>query len=355
MKYLAAFMVPLLYVTPTFADYADDALTAIRTLQQKFYNFDTGLWDDLWWQSGNIVETLARLGLQDPSFKDVAVNIISNTYAKSANQFGYTAWKNDYYDDEGWWAMAWIASYDLTGDIKYLNTAKDLFEDMTGGWNTPCGGGIWWSKDREEIAAISNELFLNVGAHLANRVSGPEKEEYVNWSQMEWDWFAASGIINADGLINDGLDPATCKNDGKTTFTYNQGVVLAGLSELSRAGTGAESSAAYLSAANGIASSVLAHLLDPSGILTEPVASPSLDETSAQFKGAFVRGLSTLNEWVPQERYKSFLERNADAAWSQPKVDGGVIVDRWQGGSGRGDASSHASGIDVLVAAAIAG
>jgi predicted alpha-1,6-mannanase (GH76 family) len=353
MKYLAALLIPLLYSTPTFADYADDATTAIHTLQDKFYNFDTGLWDNLWWQSGNIVETIARLGLHDPAFKDVAVNIISNTYAKSANQFGYQAWKNDYYDDEGWWAMGWIASYDLTGDVKYLNTAKDLFEDMTGGWNTPCGGGIWWSKDREEIAAISNELFLNVGAHLANRVSGDQKEEYINWSQMEWDWFEKSGIINAIGLVNDGVNPDGCKNDGKTTFTYNQGVILAGLSELSRTGTGPSSS--YVDAANSIASAVLTQLLDPSGILTEPVGSPSLDPTSAQFKGAFVRGLSQLNEWAPQDKYKVFLERNANAAWSQPKVDGGVIVDRWQGGSGNGDASSHASGIDVLVAAFMAG
>jgi hypothetical protein len=68
-----------------------------------------------------------------------------------------------------------------------------------------------------------------------------------------------------------------------------------------------------------------------------------------------VRGLSQLNEWAPQDKYKVFLERNANAAWSQPKVDGGVIVDRWQGGSGNGDASSHASGIDVLVAAFMAG
>ncbi|KAG9383614.1 Glycosyl hydrolase [Pyrenophora tritici-repentis] len=111
-----------------------------------------------------------------------------------------------------------IASYDLTNDVKYLNTAKDLFQDMTGGWNTPCKGGIWWSKDRDAIASISNELFLSVAAHLANRHHGKEKDDYANWAQMEWDWFKASGVIGSNNLVNDGIDPATCKNDGKNNL-----------------------------------------------------------------------------------------------------------------------------------------
>jgi predicted alpha-1,6-mannanase (GH76 family) len=293
-----------------------------------------------------MIETIARFAGYDDSFKDVAVNIISNTYAKSPNQRGAQDWKNEFYDDEGWWAMAWIASYDLTGDVRYLNTAKDLFEDMTGGWNTPCNGGVWWSKDRTAIAAISNELFLSVASHLANRVSGDEREEYIKWAQMEWDWFWNSGIINAEGLVNDGIDPGKCENDGKTTFTYNQGVVLAGLSELARA----KSDGGLIDHAYDIANAVMAKLTID-GILTEPVDGP-LDEQASMFKGAFVRGLAVLNENEPQQSFTEFIKRNADAAWSQPKVDGGVIVDRWQGGSTHSNPGSHASGIDMLVAAA---
>jgi predicted alpha-1,6-mannanase (GH76 family) len=295
-----------------------------------------------------MVETIARFGLDDESFKPTAIQIISNTYARSANQQGYQNWHNDYYDDMGWWAMGWIASFDLTGDVKYLNTAKDLFEDMTGGWNTPCNGGIWWNKQHDSIAAISNELFLSVSAHLANRVSAAEKAEYQNWAQMEWDWFWESGIINGDGLINDGIDQTSCKNDGKTTYTYNQGVVLAGLSELARA----KSDGGLIDHANSIASAAMSRLT-VTGILNEPVSGP-LDETSAQFKGAFVRGLSTLNENEPRQEVTDFLRRNADSAWAQNKVDNGVIVDKWQGGSSNANTASHAAGIDVLVAAAAA-
>lgn len=299
----------------------------------------------MWWQSGNIVETIAKFGIQDADFKQVAIDIVSNTYNKSPNQKGYNNWKNDFYDDEGWWAMGWIAAYDLTGDQKYLNTAKDLFEDMTSGWTTPCGGGIWWNKPKESIASISNELFLAVGASLANRVSANEKENYQNWAQMEWDWFWNSGVINDVSLINDGIDKVSCKNDNKTTFTYNQGVVLAGLSELARA----KSDGGLIAHANELAVASMGRLSD-NGILTEPV-DHSLDEQGAMFKGAYVRGLSTLNENEGQPAYTDFLKKNADSALASARDGEGVIRDRWQGGSEGSNAASHAAGIDVLVAA----
>jgi hypothetical protein len=44
MKYLAALLIPSLFSTLAYADYADDAFTAIYTLQDEWYNFDTGLW-----------------------------------------------------------------------------------------------------------------------------------------------------------------------------------------------------------------------------------------------------------------------------------------------------------------------
>ncbi|KAI4646428.1 uncharacterized protein J4E79_010490 [Alternaria viburni] len=351
MKYLTALLIPLLYCTPVYADFADDAFSAIKTLQEKWYNSDTGLWNDLWWQSGNIIETVARFGIQDADFKEHAINIVSTTYAKSSQQHGADGWKNKFYDDEGWWAMGWIASYDLTGDMKYLDTARDIFADMTTGWDgNRCGGGLWWSKDRDYIAAISNELFLSVAAHLANRAEGQMKEDYTNWAEMEWDWFEKSGIINSDSLVNDGIDPSSCKNNGRTTFTYNQGIVLAGLSELARATNNGD----YIEKAYKLATASTSKLSDGSGILTEPADYP-LDPVASQFKGAYVRGLSTLYENAPQEGVQQFFMRNANAARSQPRVDGGVIIDRWQGPSDSGNPSTHASGIDILVAAALAG
>lgn len=293
-----------------------------------------------------MVTTIAKFGTHDSSFKQTASDIVANTFAKSPNQNGAKNWLNDYYDDEGWWALGWIASYDLTGDGKYLSAAKSIFEDMTTGWSTPCNGGLWWDKPKTSIAAISNELFLSVAAHLANRASGDERANYLKWAQAEWDWFSNSGVINGDNLINDGIDKSSCKNDGKTTYTYNQGVVLGGLTELAKA-TG---DSKYTDEAKRIANGAMNKLTN-NGILTEPAQ--SLDEQGAQFKGVFVRGLAALIEKAPEQSFKDFLKKNADSAWNKDKNGDGVIGPNWSGqGQGEAGTTSHASGVDLLVATA---
>ncbi|KAF2462980.1 Six-hairpin glycosidase [Lindgomyces ingoldianus] len=346
MKYYKSlFLLPLLQVSPVIADYNANAEAAIKTLNNKWYDTNTGLWNKLWWQSGNMVTTIANFGIHDNNFKQTAKDIVANTYAKSANAQGHPGWKNDYYDDEGWWALGWIASYDLTNDVKYLNTAKDIFEDMTGGHTTPCGGGIWWDKKKTSIAAISNELFLSVAAHLANRVSGNDKQNYVNWAKSEWEWFYHSGIINSENVINDGIDKGTCKNDGKKVYTYNQGVILGGLAELAKA-TG---DGGYIDNAKKIANGAI-NKLTKNGILTED--SSSLDEQGAQFKGVFVRGLIRLHQQSPTQSFSTFLKTNADSLWSKDKTGDGVLGPLWQGPAANANAASHAAGIDCLVAAA---
>ena len=148
------------------------------------------------------------------------------TAAQKANQ----GFLNKFYDDEGWWALAWIDAYDLTRNKDYLSMAQSIFADMAGAWDDTCGGGIWWSKDKNYKNAIANELFLSVAAHLVNRTSGSARKQYMDWGRKEWKWFEGSGMINAKGLINDGLDMGPekvvgpgCTNNGRTTWTYGGG------------------------------------------------------------------------------------------------------------------------------------
>ncbi|KAJ4356202.1 uncharacterized protein N0V89_004232 [Didymosphaeria variabile] len=246
----------------------------------------------------------------------------------------------------GWWAQGWIAAYDLTGDSKYLDTAKDLFEDMTGGYHTPCGG-IFWSKAADNIAAIANELFLSVAAHLANRVGDGEKENYKNWAHQEWDFIWSSGVINGDNLINDGVDMGTCKNNGKPIYTYNQGPVLAGLSELAK--TFSDGGFIDVSVPSYHSCCALSKLTEDN-ILNEQFPSP-LDEQGSMFKGGFISGLLTLHANEPQQQFADFFKQNADSVWNNTRNGDGVITDLFQGGSTNANAASHASGIDVLLAA----
>lgn len=81
------------------------------------------------------------------------------------------------------------------------------------------------NKSKEYTGAIENELLLAVAAQLANRAEN--KRYYVQWA-----WFQGTGMINADFNINNGIDATTCKNDGQTVWTYNQGMILGRWSSL---------------------------------------------------------------------------------------------------------------------------
>lgn len=120
-------------------------------------------------------------------------------------------WLDGFFDDDLWWALAWIAAFDVTQETEYLTLAENIFKAVATTWGTNCGnGGIYWSWQKDYVNAIPNELFLSTAAHLANRAD--DKEMYLEWAKKEIDWFTSSGMINERGTINDGLT-SDCKNN----------------------------------------------------------------------------------------------------------------------------------------------
>lgn len=237
-----------------------------------------------------------------------------------------------------------IRSHDAVnglGDQKYLEAAMEIFEDMKGG-ASKCGG-IYWSKVGTYTNAIANELYLKVAASLANRVPG-RKGYYLDIAKKEWAWFKSSGILNKDNLINDGLDE-DCKNNGMKTWTYNQGVVLGALVELSKA-TG---DASLLTEASSIATAAIVHLTRD-GILYEG-CEPDCGADGAQFKGVFMRNLRALQQAAPQEPFKSFLLKNADAIWTKDRNSKNELGPTWNGPFATASAGTQSSAMDALVAA----
>jgi predicted alpha-1,6-mannanase (GH76 family) len=221
---------------------------------------------------------------------------------------------------------------------------------MTRYWDNVCNGGVWWNRARTYKNAITNELFLVLAASLHETTHAPE---YLQWSHKAWDWFAASGMINADSLINDGLDH--CRNNRQTTWTYNQGVVLGGLVALFRF----TRQKPYLEQAVRIASAALDRLTTPVdgvAVLKEPVDVPNSDQQ--QFKGTFAKYLAQLALALPRasadrKRFAAFLCANADAVWKHARSDANEISVYWHGGDRRPiyTATTQTAGIDLMNAA----
>ncbi|HEY8078608.1 MAG TPA: glycoside hydrolase family 76 protein [Labilithrix sp.] len=322
-----------------FTAYATKAAAAL----DGFYDGGSGLFATTgWWNSANGITALADFML---ATKTTAYEAhVMSTFTK--NETGqYPSFLNKFYDDEGWWALAWIRAYDLTSNADYLKMAKTIFADMAGGWDTTCNGGIWWNKDRMYKNAIANELFLKVAASLHNRTPGDAGPgSFLEWATKEWTWFLASGMINGKNLINDGL--ASCKNNNGQTWTYNQGVVLGGLVELAKA-TGDKS---VLTTARAIANATMDKLVDELGVLHEP-CEPSCGGDGSQFKGIFMRNLGELTAAAPDPKDRPFLAKSADYAWNTSRNGSDQIGLVWSGPFDSADAARQTSALDALVAA----
>ena len=328
--------------TPPRADNERHAARAADALQ-SWYNAESGLYRTTgWWNSANAITALADYSRVSGSKRYWPV--FSNTLA--AAQQTFPGFLNKFYDDEGWWALAWIDVYDLTRDPRYLAMAQSIFTDMAGGWDNTCAGGIWWNKDRKYKNAIANELFLDVAAALASRTADEQRSEYLNWAEKEWHWFAQSGMIDDSHLINDGLNDA-CVNNGKTAWSYNQGVILGGLAELSKS----SGDAALLPEAEKIAEAAITTLTDANGILHDP-CEPKCGADGTQFKGILVRNLRILDETQRVKGYERFILANADSVGAQTRSKNHRLGPQWAAPFGHPDASSQSSALDLQVAAA---
>jgi predicted alpha-1,6-mannanase (GH76 family) len=328
-------------------DYRACAAAGMAALQ-GWYSRWSGLWRTTgWWNAANALTVLVDYTrrTEDPSYAWV----IGRTFL--AARLRRRHFLNRFFDDNGWWALAWLRAYDLTGDERYLAAARRIFADMISGWDDVFGGGLWWNRDRTYKNAITNELFLTVAARLHRQSPGRDRT-YLDWALREWEWFDAAGLVGAEGLVNDGLT-ADGVNNGKPTYTYNQGVILGGLGDL-YAITG---DGAYLRRGESVADATLLKLTSPAdagtaGVLTEPRESEIIGraDDASQFKGIFVRYLRDFYADVPRPAYRDFILHNARSVWDSRNAENQFGL-CWAGPFDTADASRQASGLDALIAA----
>ena len=324
-------------------DYQAWAAAGMGALQH-WYKRRAGLWRTTgWWNAANALT--AVIAYTRVTGDQAFAGVIETTFARAPRR--NADFVNSYYDDNGWWGLAWVAAYDLTGDLRYLDAARVIFARTAAGWDDT-GGGVWWSQARTYKNAIPNELFLTLAARLHQRAPDAAGT-YLAWAEKTWEWFRASGMIGPGGLVNDGLT-ADGQNNGRTTWTYNQGVILGGLAALHEI-TGDR---AYLEQGESIADAALSQLAGPEGILTEPneAATKPGDQDRPQFKGIFVRYLHDFCQVSERPAYRAFILRNARSIWANDRNGASEFGLRWGGPFDRADAGRQSSALDALNAAA---
>jgi predicted alpha-1,6-mannanase (GH76 family) len=305
------------------------------------YDTDTGLIGSSWWQSAvalSTVETYAQT-TGDTSY-DTAI-------ARAFELHSRGNFENISDDDTAWWALAWLQAYDITHVSSYLSMAETDADYIHEDWDSTCGGGVWWHRSpRSYKNAISNELFLELTAWLHNRIRGDTK--YLGWAEAEWSWFDHSGMIDKSNLINDGLNDS-CENNAQTTWTYNQGVILAGLAQLYQA----TRDRSLLSKAERIAKAAIGRLT-VGGVLTEPCpgagCAARLDRNALSFKGIFVRDLKVLAVTARTTQFNAFFSRQAQSIEAHDTISHHELGMFWAGPAADVSAPTQSSALDALVA-----
>ena len=280
-------------------------------------NDTTGIWETAgWWNSANVLTATIRYGAvtKDPAIPSVIEDVFEKArhYQVGVDSTGTPRYCdnfiNDYYDDEGWWALAWIEASKLTGEKKYLDMAEIIFDDMTTGWSDACGGGIFWKKNPLHYKnSIANNLFSLTAIRLYKATQNPA---YLDWFKKNVDWYMRTGMINTNIYqIEDGTKD-DCTPNRNAHYTYNQGVAIAVLAEMYLQ----TNDKSYLELAEKIAdATITTQLITDEGILRE--MKPEIDDSNdgVQFKGIFIRHLAFLYEVTKNPAYKDFILKNAES------------------------------------------
>lgn len=249
-------------------------------------------------------------------------------------------------DDDLWAVLASLHDWQLDSDPALLAYASSNYQRLvTDYWDDHCGGGLWWDHARTYKNAITNELLIYASTQLYLATG---QEGYRDWALRSWAWFQHSSMIDAQGLVNDGLD-AACHNNGAPRFTYNQGVLLGGLSDL----TTITGDPQYRAQAVRTALAAIRTLSAPEGILHEPVAMVGSD--GMLFKGVFAWHLGRLIDALPQGDERAALTRwaeaNAHAVWTLSAQGTGPIDSDWTGQTHQYGPAAQFAGLDMMVAA----
>ncbi|MFC7374831.1 MULTISPECIES: glycoside hydrolase family 76 protein [unclassified Brachybacterium] len=312
-----------------------------------------------WWNSAVALQTIGDYMLRTGDRR--YLDHLDHTFERNKGPFPagelsgdelYGNFTSRAIDDSGWWALTWITTYDLTGNQKYLDMAVTIGDFMNDFWDpSTCGGGIWWNEERTYKNAVTNGQWIRLTAELHNRIPGDTT--WLERSRAAWDWYLGSGMINEDGLLNDGLTDA-CENNGDRIYTYNQGLAIGAALELWRATDDPD----LLEKARYFADSALAEgALVTEGILTEwtDVLGETTNDNHKQFKGIFLRYLMDLADTTGDARYRDVVATQAATIWEQDRNIADQLGVRWAGASTEEspnvfDWRAQASALSALIA-----
>ena len=128
-----------------------------------------------------------------------------------------------YYDDNAWICLSLLEAYELTKDPKDLALATDAWNFvMSGADDRTFGGGIYWHEDQTKSKNACSSGPAMLCALAFHKLTGDAK--YLDITKRLYDWTRAR-LQDTDGLVFDSISVPDGTLD-KRKFTYNSATLL---------------------------------------------------------------------------------------------------------------------------------
>ncbi|KAI9329455.1 glycosyl hydrolase family 76-domain-containing protein [Obelidium mucronatum] len=134
-------------------------------------------------------------------------------------------------DDIAWWAVSSISGAEAGAGGNLRGLASTTFDDVWMSWDDKCGGGIYWSRNRNSDGAnpylkssITNVQMMDLGARLG----------HTDKANQIWNWMKSAGLVVDDGkgglVILDRVYSNDCSNIAHEVYSYHAGEAMTALS-----------------------------------------------------------------------------------------------------------------------------
>jgi glycosyl hydrolase family 76 len=143
----------------------------------------------------------------------------------------HTRTVHTYFDDNGWWGIAFADAFRATGDRRYLDDAARAFAFIvTSGWNRD-GGGTWWDTSHDHLTSEPLAAAAYIGAVIYGSTRDPrylaELKKLLGWANAH-SWNASAQLYGrspTDSTVMDyvegmmiGADLELCTATGSATY-----------------------------------------------------------------------------------------------------------------------------------------
>jgi hypothetical protein len=209
-----------------------------------------------------------------------------------------------YFDDNGWWGIAFVDAFRATGDTEYLRQADRAFRFIVlSGWD-PDGGGIWWDTGHGHTTAEPLAAAAYVGAFLYKETHKPF---YLQQVTKLLRWADAHTVDPRTGLYTRNA------TDG-TVMDYVQGIMIG--TDLTLCDATRETAYCRKAEQLGRAS---AHVF------------PADLDWSATADGMYLRFLLDLYRKDGDRLLYELVYRNAQRALADSRLSDGLFLRDWSG------------------------